>query len=236
MSYEMLPDYCKKIANKYRIKVGDVKKLIPNLGNKTNYVLNYRDLQLYLSLGMKLTKIHRVLKFKQSDWMKKYIDFNTEKRKNTANSFEKYFFKSMINSAYCKTMENLQKEISIRLISNEKYFLKYTSKPTHITHKIFGKNYVAIHEIKPVLTVNKPIYVGLTVLGLSLMYDFHYNFIKKRFDATFLYTDTDSLTYEIKSDDVYEELFKHKQLFDFSDIPKKFDESNKKVIGKMKDV
>ena len=90
--YDMLSDYCKKIADEYEIKVGDVKKLIPNLGNKTNYVVHYRNLQLYLSLGMKLTKIHMVLKFKQSDWMKKYIDFNTEKRTNAANNFEKDFF------------------------------------------------------------------------------------------------------------------------------------------------
>ena len=88
---DMLSKYCKEIAEKYGIKVGDVKKLIPNLGNKTKYVTSYRILHLYLSLGMELTKIHRVLEFKQSDWMKKYIDFNTEKRKNAANDFDKDF-------------------------------------------------------------------------------------------------------------------------------------------------
>ena len=84
----MLSDYCKKIADEYGMKVGDVKKLIPNLGNKTNHVLHYRNLQFYLSLGMKLAKIHRVLKFKQSDCMKKYIGFNTEKGKNAANCLD----------------------------------------------------------------------------------------------------------------------------------------------------
>ena len=91
VSSDMLSKYCKKIADKYEIKVGDVKKLIPNLGNKTNYVFHYRNLQLYLSLGIKLTKIHKVLKFKQSGWMKKYIDFNTEKRMYAANDFKKIF-------------------------------------------------------------------------------------------------------------------------------------------------
>ena len=88
----MSSDYCKKVADKYRIKVDDVKKLIPNLGDKTNYVLYYRNLSLQLSLGMKLAKIHRVLTFKQFNWMKKYIDFNTEKITNAANSFEKKLF------------------------------------------------------------------------------------------------------------------------------------------------
>ena len=92
-------------------------------------------------------------------------------------------------------MENLQKRVNVRLVNNEKNFLKYTSRPTHITHKIFGKNYVAIHEIKPVLTLNKPIYVGFAVLELRrwLMYDF-----KKHFGAKLLFNDTDSLTYKIR--------------------------------------
>ena len=118
VSSDMLSKYCKKITDEYEIKVGDVKKLIPNLGSKTNYVVHYRNLQLYLSLGM--TKIHRVLKFKQSDWMKKYIDFNTEKRMNAANDFEKDFFKLVINSFYAKAMENLQKSINVRLVNNKK--------------------------------------------------------------------------------------------------------------------
>ena len=123
--------YCTKIVDKYEIKVGDVKILIPNLGNKTNYVVHYRNLQLYLSLGMKLTKIHRVLTFKQSDWMEKYINFNTEKRMKAANDFEKEFFKLMINSFYGKAMENLLKRVNVRWINNAKDFLKYTSRPTY---------------------------------------------------------------------------------------------------------
>ena len=91
-SSDMLSKYCKEIADKYEIKVGDVKKLIPNLGNKTKYLPHYRNLQLYLFLGMKLTKVHRILEFKQSDWMKKYVDFKTKKRMNGANDFEKDFF------------------------------------------------------------------------------------------------------------------------------------------------
>ena len=89
ISSDLLPKYCKKVADKYEIKVGDVKKLTPNLGHKTNYVVHYRNFQLHLSLGIKLTKIYRVLNFKQSDWRKKYIDFNTEKRMNAANDFER---------------------------------------------------------------------------------------------------------------------------------------------------
>ena len=150
MRYKLV---CKNINSKFR--------------QKTNYIVHYRNLQLYLSLGMKLIKIHRVLKFKQSGWIKKYINFNTEKRMNVANDFEKDFFKLMINSVYGKTMENLRKRINVRLVNNAEDFLKYTGKPTYITHKMLSKDYAAIHEIKPVLILNKPIYVGFTVLDFS---------------------------------------------------------------------
>ena len=186
---------------------------------------------------MKLTKIHKVLKFKQSDWIKKYVDFSNEERINSAYSFDENFLKFMINSLYGKAIENLRKRINVGLVNNEKDFLKYTSKANHMTHKTFGKNYVAIHEIKPVLTLNKQIYVGFTVLELSkwLIYEFHYIFIKKNTLMLNCYLLTQI---KIKSEDVYEEFFKHKHLFDFSNFSKDFkfyDILDKMVFAKIKD-
>ena len=127
--------------------------------------------------------------------MRKYINFNTEKIANAANSFERDFFKLMIDSVMAKQWK-FTKKINVRLVNSEKGFLKYTSRPTHITHKIFNENYAAIHEIKTVLTLTKPICVEFTVLELNkwLMYKFRYNFIKKHFDVELLFTDTESLT------------------------------------------
>ena len=131
-------------------------------------------------------------------------------------TLEKTFFKLIINSVYGKTIENLRKIINARLVNNKKDFLKHSSRPTYVTHKLFDKDYAAIHEIKPVLVLNKPIYVGFTVLDLSKsnMYDFHYNFINKKFDAELLFTGTGSLVYEIKSENVYEEFLKWKDVFE----------------------
>ena len=110
---------------------------------------------------MKLTKVHRLLRFKQ------YIDFNIDKMKNAANSFEKNYFKLMNNSIFGKTMENLGKRTSVKLVNNAKGYVKCISKPNFVSQKIFSKNFVAIHEIKPVLILNKPIYVGFSILDLS---------------------------------------------------------------------
>ena len=184
---EMLSPYCINIQEQFGISIGQVAKLIPTLSSKKNYVLHYRNLQLYLSLGLKLKKVHRVLDYDPSPWLAQYINFNTQKRTNAKNAFEKDFFKET-------------------------------------------------------LTIDRPAYVGMCILDLSktLMYDFHYNYVKSRYNnkAKLLFTDTDSLGYEIETRDVYKELREDKQLFDNSDYPKDslyFSAENKKVIRKFKD-
>ena len=239
---DIMSDYCIKIATKYNISTGIVKKLIPTLKNKEKYVLHYRNLQLYTDLGLKVTKVHRVLEFDQSPWLKQYIDFNTEKRKNAKNAFEEDFFKLMNNSVFGKTMENLRKRVDVRLVTNEKKLTKLASKPTYVSGKIFNENLVAVHKIKEKLTLNRLAYVGMCIIDLSktLMYDFHYNYIKKKYGdkARLLFTDTDSLTYEIEAEDVYKDFWNDIDKFDNSDYPESspyFDKTNKKVIGKFKD-
>ena len=239
---EMLSDYCKKIKKKFNISSGLVYKLIPTLAEKQKYVLHYRNLQLYLNLGLKLKKVHRVLEFNQSPWLKQYIDFNTQKRTNAKNSFEKDFFKLMNNSVFGKTMENLRKRVDVRLVTDKEKLLKLASKPTYVSSKIFNENLVAVHKIKETLTLNRPAYVGMCILDLSktLMYDFPYNYIKQKYGdkVKLLFTDTDSLTYEIQTDDVYADFWSDKDKFDNSDYPENssyFNKTNKKVIGKFKD-
>ena len=242
VSEGMLSPYCREIAEKFGVKIGLVEKLVPTLFNKERYVLHYRNLQLYMFLGLKLTKIHRALEFNQSPWLKPYIDFNTQKRAKAKNSFEKDFFKLMNNSVFGKTMENLRKRQDIKLVTDEEQLLKWSSKPSFINSKIFNENLVAVHKTKTTLTLNRPAYVGMCILELSktLMYDFHYNYIKSKYGdkARLLFTDTDSLMYEIEADDVYQDFWKDKNLFDNSDYPNNspfYNNANKKVIGKFKD-
>ena len=226
----------------FNISTGLVHKLIPTVNDKQKYVLHYRNLQLYLNLGLKLKKVHRVLMFNQLPWLKLYIDFNTQKRTNAKNSFEKDFFKLMNNSVFGKTMENIRKRVDVRLVTSKEKLSKLASKPTHVSSKIFNENLVAVHKIKETLTLNRPAYVGMCILDLSktLMYDFHYNYIKSKYGdkAKLLFTDTDSLTHEIETKDVYQDFWNDKDRFDNSDYPENspdFNKTNKKVIGKFKD-
>ena len=178
---ECLSNYQHKLmTKKTSLKV---KKLVPNLRNKQKYVVHYRNLQLYVSLGLKISKVHRVLEFNQEPWMAPYIEMNTELRKDAKSEFEKDFFKLMNNSVFGKTMENLRKRINVHLVkgNNEINKLKkLIAKPSFNAFKVFNKNLVAVHMHKDTLKFNRPIYVGMSILDLSkhLMYDFYYNQLK----------------------------------------------------------
>ena len=191
---------------------------------------------------MELTKIHKVLVFQQSPWLKSYIDFNTDKRKHAANDLEKDFFKLMNNSVFGKTMENLRKRVNVKLINDKVKLSKLTASPSFDSFRIFSEVLAAVNMKKTKLYLNRPIYVGFTILDLSkvLMYQFHYDYIKHKYGPTakLLFTDTDSLCYEVKTEDIYQDMLQDANLFDTSEYDRDhplYSTANKKVLGKMKD-
>ena len=222
----------------------EVEKLVPNLRNKDRYVLHYRNLQLYLSLGMRLKKIHRALRFEQSAWMEPYIRMNTELRKKATSDFEKDLYKLMNNSVFGKTMENLRKRVNVKLVraNEEDKQRRLNASPAFARANIFDDDLAAFQMQKSRLLLNRPVYVGMSVLDLSkqLMYDFYYNQMKAQYGkrCQLLYTDTESLLLEIQTDDVYKDMAAHAELYDTSDFPKDsplYTIAYKKVPGKMKD-
>ena len=222
-----------------------VKKLIPNLNDKTKYIIHYKNLIQCLRAGMKLKKIHRGIKFVESKWMKPYIDKNTNLRAMAKNNFEKDYCKLMNNSVFGKTMENLRNRVDVRLVNTKEKLRKLVAKPNFKSRKIFNENLVSVHMSKTSLLMNKPIYLGMCILDLSkiIMYDFHYNYIKSKYadKAKLLFTDTDSLMYEIETEDFYKDIAGDvKDRFDTSDYPENHPSGiptgeNKKVLGMMKD-
>ena len=222
-----------------------VKKLIPNLRHKKNYVVHYKTLMQYLNLGMELKKIHRGIRFTECNFLKPYIDMNTNLRTKAKNDFEKDFFKLMNNSVFGKTMENIRNRVNIKLTTTGEQFKKLTAKPNYESRKIFNENLVSVHMKKTSLTMNKPVYLGMSILDLSktLMFDFHYNYIKPKYgkEAKLLFTDTDSFLYEIQTEDFYKDISGDvKDRFDTSDYPKNHPSVivtgiNKKVLGMFKD-
>ena len=227
------------------IKVGNVEKPIPNLNNKTKYVVHYENLKLYEKLGLKTTKIHRGIKFEESAWLKPYINLNTNLRAKANNEFEKDFFKLMNNSVFGKTMENTRSIVDIRLVNDESKAKKLPAKPTFKHCNTFDENLTAIHVKKTKTAFNKPVYLGMCILDLSktLMYNFHYKYIKPKYESTakLLFTDTDSLAYEIKTEDFYKDISDDVvNKFDTSNFPKDHPSGveaglNKKVVGMFKD-
>ena len=228
-----------------QIKVNKTEKLIPNLWDKKNYVIHYENLKQCLKLGLKISNIHRGIKFKESQWLKKYIALNTDLRTKARNEFEKDVFKLMNNSVFGKTMENIRNRVDIKLINDKNKAERLAAKPNFKHCNIFSEDLTAIHMKKTFLTFNKPVYLGMCILDLSktLMFDFHYNYIKKKYGdkAKLLFTDTDSLMYEIRTKDFYEDIKGDvKDRFDTSDYPSNHPSGiptgcNKKVLGMFKD-
>ena len=238
----MLSPYAKSVLQDLNLPSTSTEKLVTNLNNKKNYVIHYRSLKLYLELGMKLTKIHKVLKFNQSAWLKNYIDFNTEKQKLADNDFEKDFFKLMNNSVFGKTMENLRKRVDVQLVHSKKVLHKQVAKPNFKTYKIFNEDLVGVELKKVKLLMNRPTYVGFSILELSktLMYNFWYKTLKAKYGSkiSLCFTDTDSFCAVVETDDIYEDMKVDADQYDFSGYPTSHpchDLTNKKVIGKFKD-
>ena len=205
-----------------KVKIDKTEKLICSFLPKKHYVLHYKNLKQYLKEGMILKKVHRGIKFVQSPWMEPYIRKNTDLRKEAKNVFEKDFFKLMNNSAFGKTIENITKRQSVEIMDERKKALKLSSKPNFDRATIFDEHLVAVHMKKTEVYFNKPIYFGQAILDLSetLMFDFHYNLIRKKYGnkAELLFTDTDSLMYLIQTDDFYHDIK--------CDVRKKFDTSD----------
>ena len=228
-----------------RVKCDKVEKLIPNLRNKKNYVIHYKNLMQCLRLGMKLKKIHRGIRFVESEWMRLYINTNTNLRAQAKNNFEKDFFKLMNNSVFGKTMENIRNRVDVKLVNTEEKFKKLVAKPNFKSRKIFNENLISVHMKKTSLTMNKPVYLGMCILELSktVMFNFHYKYIKPKYGnkAKLLFTDTDSFLYEIETEDFYKDIAGDvKDRFDTSEYPENHPSGiptgiNKKVLGMFKD-
>ena len=228
--------------------LGKVEKLTQNLRDKEAMVLHGKNLQLYLSLGMKLKLIRRGLKFKEKDFMKCYIDKNTFLRSQAKNDFEKELFKLMNNSVFGKTMENVRKRVSIELVKDAEKAARLVNKPNFEELKIFDEFLIAVKMRKTKVWMNKPVYVGMSILDLSktLMFSFQYGYVKKKWKKVeVLYSDTDSLVLKIETDDFFADISGDvAEWFDTNDFPKNHPavlgglpimKENKKKIGLMKD-
>ena len=226
-----------------RMKINKCGKLVCNLYDKNNNGVHIRSLKQALDHGLILKKLNRVIQFNQKAWLKEYIDMNTELRKQAKNDFEKDFFRLMNNSVFGKTMENVRKHRDIKLVTTDKRRNQLVSVPNYHTTKWFSDDLLATEMKKIKVKMNKPVYLGLSILEISktLMYKFWYDYINPKFqdNAKLCYMDTDSAIINIKTEDFYEDIA--------DDVEKRFDTSNyevnrpllkrknKKVIGLMKD-
>ena len=207
-----------------RIKTDKYNKLVRNLYDKNNYAVHIRSLKQVLDHGMILKKVHRVIEFTQEVWLKPYKDMKSELSKLTKNDFEKDFLKLMINSVFGKTMENSRKHRDIKLVTTDKRRYQFLLEPNYHTTKYFLENLLAIEINKIKVKINRPLYLGLSILEINktLMYGFLYDYIKpKHQDNVKLCYMTDRFIIHIKTEHVYEDIA--------DDVDKRFYASNYEV-------
>ena len=218
-----------------RRKLDKTSKLVTTLDDKKGHVLHISALK----------KVHEVIEFKQTAWMKPYIDKNTKLRSESKNEFEKAFFKLMNNSVYGKTMKNVRKHRDIKLVTTNSDRKKIVSEPNYHTCKQFSENLMVIKMKKTKIHMNMPVYVGQAVLDISktLMYEFWYDYIIPKYDdkVKLCYMDTDSFIFHVKTDDFYEDIMPDlEKWYDSSKIHQKLNRCiptgiNKGAIGMFKD-
>ncbi|XP_011858312.1 PREDICTED: uncharacterized protein LOC105555880 [Vollenhovia emeryi] len=221
-------------------------KLLARLHDKSRYVIHYRNLQQCVRYGMRILKIHRVLQFAQSPWLRGYIELNTMFRTRANNEFERNMYKLMNNAVYGKTMENVREHVDVRLVTRweGRYGAEaLISRPNFHSRSIFSEDLMAVELRKLEVKLVKPIYVGMAILEISKtrLYDFHYDYMAPLYRGVckVMYTDTDSLIYFVECDDIYEDMKRSIERFDTSDYAENnaygMPRANKSVPGLMKD-
>lgn len=238
-----LSPYQQDLIKQYGIKYSDkTNKLIPHLGPRKDYVIHYRQLKYCLAKGMVLTKVNSCIRFVQRPWLKDFVHFNAKLRRDAKNEFEKNLFKTVVNSIFGKSAQQVRNKEDVKIVSKLEKFQWMTKHSNFKRFQILNPELIIVVRSKNSVVLDKPIYTAFTVLELSKLFmaEWHFDKIRAWYGdrATFLVTDTDSLGYCIETEDLYKDLQNHADEFDFSDYdPKHFLHSNKnkKTIGKMKD-
>ena len=211
-------EYPKKLFNSHkelsflpeRKKLEKLEKLVCSIEDEEKYVIHIRALKQPLNHRLILKEVHRVIQFNQEAWLKPYIDINTKLRKEAKSEFEKDFIKLMNNSVFGKTMENVRKHRDIKLVTTDEKRNKLVSEPNYQTIKQFSENLLAIEMKKTKVKMNKPVYLGMSILDISktLMYEFWYDYVKPKYKdkAKLCYTDTDSFVFNVFNEDCFEDI------------------------------
>ena len=231
---DMLSPASIRLGEQLGQKFKPCKKLAPTLLDKEHYVCHSSNLQFYVRHGLIVTKIHRILSFTQTPFLKPYIDFNSSKRQQAKNSFEKQFYKLANNAIYGRTLMNKRDHNKFILCTNKKQGTRVASKPNFKNFNIISKNLTLATLAPEHVCLDTPISAGCAILDLSKlrMFQFHYEYIKKRYpggvteegvargDAILLFTDTDSFAYKIFTENVYQDICEDRdEQYDTSDFP-----------------